>query len=258
MVFNWLKNLFVDSPEKAIEKAALNSDVFKIGRQVFEEVFDDKSQGLGKYSKEDLKNALATQLSSLMGSILTSKNPLLTNRQIICDGVIGQAKFGVLVTEEEILGSRNSALKGLPIVSGKLKDHFMEIAEKDDEIKDLKRSLKDISQESLHVECLYRYWVYSLKVKAFNDIRAAAKEVNEFFPVDMEKDWFFPLVESQLAWQETQFRKMIGLKNILDTDEIQGALKAVQCYTLIKFVVDGEKYPYLKWEEAYKKDFAED
>ncbi|MCH6575571.1 MAG: hypothetical protein IH795_10285, partial [Bacteroidetes bacterium] len=103
-----------------------------------DEVFDDKSQGLGKYAKEDLKNALAAQFSPLMGSVLTSKNPLLTTRGIICDGVIGQAKFGVLVTEEEILGTRNSALKGLPIVSGKIKDHFKEIAEKDDEIKNLK------------------------------------------------------------------------------------------------------------------------
>ena len=251
MVFNWLKNLFVGDPEKVIEKAALNSDVFKIGRQVFEEVFDDKSQGLGKYAKEDLKN-------TLMGSILTSKNPLLTNRQIICDGVIGQAQYGVLVTEEEILGNRNSALKGLPIVSGKLKDHIMEIAEKDDEIKDLKLSLKDVNQESLHAACLRRYWVYGLKVKVFNDIRVAAKEVKEVFPADMEKDWLYPLVESQLAWQETLFRKMIGLKNILDTDEIRAAVKSASIYTLIKFVMDGEKYPYLKWEEAYKKDFAED
>lgn len=258
MVFNWLKNLFVDSPEKAIQKAALNSDIFQIGRQAFQEVFDDKSQGLGQYAKEDLKNALATELSPLMGSILSSKNPLLTNRQIICDGVIGQAQYGVLVTKEEILGNRNSALKGLPIVSGKLKDHIMEIAEKDDEIKDLKLSLKDVTQESLHAKCLLRYWIFGLKVKVFNDIRVAAKEVKEVFPADMEKDWLYPLVESQLAWQETQFRKMIGLKNILDIDETQGALKAMQCYTLANFVINGEQYPYLKWEEAYKKDFSED
>lgn len=257
MVFNWLKNLFVDTPEKAIEKAALNSDIFKIGRQVFDEVLDDKSQGLGKYADEELKNKLAEELSSLMGSILMSSNPLTANRQILCDGIISRSRNWVLVTDEEILGNRNLALKGLPIVSGKLKDHIMEIAEKDDEIKDIKWSLKDVNQDTLFDQCLYRYMFNDLKVQVFNKIRAA-KEVNEPMPADKEKDWLHPLLESQLAWQETQFRKMIGLRNILDTDEIQGALKAAQCYTLIKFVMDGEKYPYLKWEEAYKKDFAED
>jgi len=257
MVFNWLKNLLVDSPKKTIEKAAINSDVFKIGGSVFREVLDDKSQGLGKYADEELKNKLAEELSSLMGSILISTNPLTANRLILCDGIRARARYWVLVTDKEELGNRNLALKGLPIVSGILQGHITEIAEKDDEIKDIKWSLKDVNQDTLFDQCLYRYMVNDLKVRVFNKIRAA-KEVNELMPADKEKDWLHPLLESQLAWQETVFRKMIGLKNILDTDETQGALKAMQCYTLADFVISGEKYPYLKWEEEYKKDFADD
>jgi len=261
MVFNWLKNLFVDSPEKALEKAAINSDVFKIGRQVFREVFDDKSQGLGKFANEKFKNKMASELIQLMGSILISTNPLITNRDILCDGIIGQAQYVVLVAEEEIQGNLNFVLKGLPIVSGKLQDHIMEIAEKDDDIKDLKVSVVgskgNVDQKSLYEACAFKYWIYSLKVKVFNHIRAAI-EVNEVFPADLEKDWFYPLVESQQATNEELFRQKIGLKSILDTDKIQATLKMARSYTLIKFVENGEKYPYLKWEETYKKEWEEE
>ena len=56
------------------------------------------------------------------------------------------------------------------------------------------------------------------------------------------------------AWEEYQFRELIGLPNVLDKDSDSGTgiLEAIQFSTFLDFVVNGATYPNFEWEEAIK------
>jgi len=181
MAFNWLRKLLLGDPEKAAAKAIMKTKAFAVLSFVSNEIFNDKSKGLGTIANEHLKRKLLEDNIKLLGTVLTSPDPMLTNREIICDGIAKKAMFYVLIAEKEFQGKSNMALKGVPIVSGELKDHIMDIAEKDKDIKDLCRGIEDIEQSDLYDGCVMGYWMKDLQVKIFSTIRMAKEEVNDLF-----------------------------------------------------------------------------
>ncbi|HKT35091.1 MAG TPA: hypothetical protein VJR03_09690, partial [Nitrospira sp.] len=60
------------------------------------------------------------------------------------------------------------------------------------------------------------------------------------------KDWFRPFVAAMCAWQEHQYRGLLGMPSALGGDSDKEAVK----YSLFaEFVLEGARFPDLAWHD---------
>ncbi len=183
-----------------------------------------------------------------------AQNPVMANREKLASYVLPLAKYQVLVLpspgepEEEVTG-----LRGKHGITGELKAHIGEIAEKDKDIKELAWSLNNPTPQRLYEACVFRCMVFAFQANLFHCTRIA---LGDYHPLP-EKDWYRPFVAARCAWEECQFRKAIGLPDVLaNQDELGSIATAAKYASFLSFVVSDAKYPNLEWEEHFKDAHA--
>src|SRR5436309_161836 len=158
------------------------------------------------------------------------------------------AKYQVLVlpsqsdSEEEITG-----LRGEPGITGELKAHLQEIAQKDKTIREFAAALDNPSPEELFDACLFKYWVSGFLANLFQSTRVA---LGDYHP-SVDKDWYRPFVAAICAWEEYNFRRAIGLPDVLATQDGLGSMAALKYSIYANIVMSGTKYPNFESEEEY-------
>jgi len=247
MVWGWFKNFKEKRNVCEIEK----NPIYSIAMASAAETLNNKSHGLGKHASDNFKKDLIKNLPEAIIKIVLSENPIMANREAFAGNLIMTAKYQVLVLpdenepEEDVTGLREKLG-----ISGKLKKHIKEIAEKDEEIKKLAWGMDNPNEVDLYEACLFRYWTYHFWTSVYNTIRL---QLNDFH-ADPEKDWYRPFFEKMCAWEEQQFREKIGQEDILDDSTPAGRLRGLKYSTFMNIVLNGHKYPNLEWEEHYKGD----
>ncbi len=217
------------------------------------ETFSDDSKGLGKYATQQFRDDLVRRLLAEVGEVVTAQDPVMANREKLASYVLPLAKYQVLVLpspgepEQDVTG-----LRGKHGITGELKAHVAKIAEKDKDIKELAWSLNNPTPQQLYEACVFRCWVFGFQANLFHCTRIA---LGDYHP-SQEKDWYRPFLEARCAWEEAQFRKAIGLPDVLDQDELGSIATAAKYASFLSFVVNGAKYPNLAWEEHFKHEHA--
>jgi len=214
------------------------------------ETFSDDSKGIGKHATQKFREDLALRLLREVGEVITAPYPVMANREKLASYVLGLAKFQVLILpapnepEQETTGFR-----GKPGITGELKAHLKEIAEKDKDIKEFAWSLGSPTLQQLYEACVFNCIVLGFEANLFHCTRIA---LGDHHP-SPEKDWYRPFVDAMCAWEEHQFRKVIGLPAVLgNQDELGFATVALQYASFLRFVTSGAKYPNFAWEEHFK------
>ena len=209
----------------------------------------DDSQGIGKYASKELKQKLAEEIIAEVNEVILAPNQLKANREKLAAYTLQMAKYQVL-----ILPGKNeddaTRLRDKPGITGELKSHIKKIAEEDKEIKELAWGLDDPSDKDIYEACLFRYWLFHLKAHVFQTIRIALNDTHH----DPEKDWYREFVAAMCAWEEHNYRKLIGLPDALEKDDGMGGLEALKYSTFMDIVLSGAKYPNFEWKEAYKDE----
>lgn len=221
--------------------------VYQAAIAAIRETLADDSKGLGKHASQKFKKDLAERLIREVGEVVTAQNPVMANREKLASYVLEMAKYQVLVLpspnepEEEVTG-----LRGRPGITGELRAHLKEIAEKDKDIKELAWSLDNRTPQDLYEACHFKYWVAGFMANVFHCTRIALGD-NHPSP---EKDWYRPFVAAMCAWEEHNFREVIGLPDVLATQDNYGSIAALKYSTFLDTVMGGAKYPNFEWEDT--------
>lgn len=215
------------------------------------ETFADDSKGLGRYATQKFREELVQRLLQEVAEVVTSVNPVMANREKLASYALGLAKYQVLILpapnepEQETTGFR-----GKPGITGELKAHLKEIAEKDKDIKEYAWSLGNPTPQQLFEACVFKCMVFGFEANLFHCTRIA---LGDYHP-SPDKDWYLPFVAAMCAWEEHKFRKLIGLPDVLATQDEFGSIAGIKYSTFLNIVMGGAKYPNLEWEEHYKSE----
>lgn len=226
-------------------RALENHPVYAAAIRHIRETFADQSKGLGKYATQKFRDDLVQRLLREVGEVVTAPNPVMANREKLASYVLGLAKYQVLILpaptepEEETTGFR-----GKPGITGELKAHLKEIAEKDKDIKEFAWSLGSPTSQQLYEACVFKCIVFGFEANLFHCTRIA---LGDHHP-SLEKDWYRPFVDAMCAWEEYNLRKLIGLPGVL------APIAAIKYFTFLNIVMGGAKYPNFEWEEHYKNE----
>ncbi|MBZ5515488.1 MAG: hypothetical protein LAN62_11755 [Acidobacteriia bacterium] len=225
--------------------------VYRAAVKAIRETLADDSKGLGKCASQMFKEELAERLIREAGEVVMARDSIMANREKLASYVLEMAAYQVLILaspmeeEEDVTG-----LRGRPGITGELKPHLQEIAEKDKDIKELASSLDNPTPQDLYEVCLYKYWVVGFMAGVFNCIRIALGDYHS----SAEKDWYRPFVAAMCAWEEHKYREAIGLPDVLGSQDDYGSMAALKYSTFFNIVMTGAKYPNLEWEEHFKPE----
>ena len=246
-----LRTLFDQLKARRALKALGKNPVYQAAITAIRETLANDSKGLGKHASQHFKEELAERLIREVGEVVTARDPVIANRENLASYVLEMAKYQALIlpslteTEEDITG-----LRGRPGVTGELKAHLKNIAEKDNDIKKLAWSLGNPTSQDLYQACLFKYSVAGFMAHVFHCTRIALGDSHP----SPEKDWYRPFVAAMCAWEEHNFRKAIGLPDVLASQDSYGPTAALKYSTFLNTVMNGAKYPNLEWEEHYKRE----
>jgi len=232
-------------------KAIQKEPIYLAAIQAGQTGLADESQGLGKYASKELKQKLAEEIMAEVNEVILAPNQLMANREKLSVYTLQMAKYQVLILPEKNEDEDDATgLRDKPGITGELKSHIKKIAEEDKEIKELVWSLDDPSDKDIYEACLFRYWLFQLKAHIFQTIRIALNDIHH----DPEKDWYREFVAAMCAWEEYNYRKLIGLPDVLEKDDGFGGREALKYSTFMDIVLSGAKYPNFEWKEAYKDE----
>jgi len=243
MIGKLIENWKLRKALKAIQK----EPIYLVAVQAGQTYLTDESQGIGKYASKEFKQKLAEEIIREVNEVILAPNQLMANREKLTAYTLQMAKYQVLILPNE--GEDDTTgLRGKPGISGELRSNLQKIVEKDKEIKELAWSLNDPSEKDIYEACLFRYWLFHLKAHVFQTIRIALNDTHN----DPEKDWYREFVAAMCAWEEHNYRKLIGLPDILEKEGGIGGLEALKYSTFMDIVLSGATYPNFEWKEAYK------
>ena len=241
--FNTLKTRFA---VRSLEK----NPIYQAAFVTIRETLSDDSKCLGKYAPQKVKEELAERLIREVEEVAVAKNPIMMNREKLVSYVLEMAKYQVLVMpspdepEEEVTG-----LRGKPGITGELKKHISEIADKDKTIKELAWNIDNSTPQALYDACVLKYWIAGFMASVFQSTRIA---LGDYHPAP-EKDWYRPFVAAMCACEEHNFREAIGLPDVLASQDDYKSMAALRFSTFVNFVLSDAKYPHFEWEEHYKR-----
>lgn len=190
----------------------------------------------------------AEELWSELVRVATSPDPRMANREALADGVVESAKFQV-ITIDPPPAPDPAGLLGQPGISGELKARLVEIAEKDNSLREYMQRFDAVrTWDDVWNPLLFRYrtsWAWSC---VFHAVRYAFDDIN---PAE-GKDWYRPFVAATCAWQEHQYRRCLGMPPSLDESAEVADAKALVMATFKDFVIRGDRYPDLAWNDLKK------
>lgn len=232
-------------------KAALD-----IGRTAIENCWTGNHEVLKDFSDQFVKHH-AEMMREEVAKVVTSPDPRMLNRERLTSCVIELAQFQVLVIDlppaEDPTG-----LRGQPGITGELKAHLLELAQKDKGLREFMHAFptpKNVG--GVWNPVLGRYRVVHAWTSVHHMLRFAFDDVNH----TEGKDWFKPFVAAMCAWQEYIYRESLGMPPAFEGPKAEAWKKAAKMSYFSDFVLEGGRFPDLEWcersEEMVEESLAE-
>jgi len=177
--------------------------------------------------------------------IFQSANPLMENRKYLSNSVLSCSELQVLVMKP-IPESDETGLRGVCGISGELKERLLDVVKVNKKLKEyFHRTEENLTYSFVWSTVLQQYrWSWS-DMLIFNSLRAQFNDENPA----TSKDWFRPFFASMCAYSEATYREELNLAN--NFGEMNTNIISLCYSTYLNFVMNGDKYPDLTWEEAY-------
>lgn len=181
---------------------------------------------------DEAKERFTVEMTQQLAAAFQSPDPVAAVREQLVSYAINYAQLQVLcLTEEEKTVSFYSAN---PYISGELWRHIDEGAEFVDELAEYRWSTEAEDIDLLDI-CNVRAAVSQYFLNAFNIARSHLEDVTE-------PDWFRPLVEAQLVYEESRIRHDLGLPLT-----VKDLTEALAYSTMWNMVVNGAANPFYEW-----------
>lgn len=189
MLKEFLQNYGQRRAIKAWNKSVLGQALANHSREYFYE----GDTRLSSFNEKN-KQKLISDFYAKVIAIDQVENPLLAMRENIADSVCGFAKLQVLCLKPD--EKKEAFYADCPYISGTLYAHIRELSEHNEELKQLKWTHGDLSDDDLISFCNGRSAVFLYYVNGLNIVRAAGDDVDE------AKDWLRPFIRSSLIWED--------------------------------------------------------
>jgi hypothetical protein len=194
---------------------------------------------------EDKKQLYLQRIIDEVNKALSANDPIYATRMRLAELIHETALTQVLVLDGTLGFEPLLHVKG---ISGELKNHLLEIAEKDDSINKIKFNMtEEVTTAGLMDRILWKYWFNHLYMSAFNVLRIG---LNDFDFADPNKDWFRPFYTSMCIYAESIYRNEIGLPSAFGDDDKSG-LRPLFHSTWMNLVENGEKDLLWAWERDW-------
>lgn len=230
--------------KRAAMRALEKLPAIQIARVAIRDSWSDNKLITQDFSRE-LIDGQANLMMQKVIEIATSDTPWLANRKFLTECVIEYAQFAVLVLEptpsEDMTGFR-----GMPGITGELKQHYMALAREDSGLREALRELPHGDDDDEVWDFIVfrnrQLWAWSA---VFQAVRFA---YNDHAPKG-EEDWYRPFVAAMFAWQEDTYRKSIDLPPVLEEVGEGVKLRALWYSTFMNRVTNGDANPLIGWRE---------
>lgn len=215
-----------------------------IGRTAIEKYWTG-SQEVRKIFSDQFVKRIAEKMREEVVKVATSPNPWMTNREQLTSCVIELAQFQVLIIEppptEDLTG-----LRGQPGITGELMAHLLELIERDKGLREFMHAFPiPKSEEDAWKTVWGRCRIVAAWAHVYQMLRFAFDDVNHA----EGRDWFKPFVAAECAWQEYQYRKLLGMPPALGGPEEETLKKALKMSLFMECVLEGARFPDLEWRE---------
>jgi hypothetical protein len=223
------------------------SDEIILANQLIDSYWQNNTEVIKDFSK-DFVLKTSTKMMEEVLVILGSDNPLMANREKLSEHVIECAKYQVLVLTpnhtDDVTG-----MVGKCGISGGLKERILDLIKIDKDLKEVFHSQPDdvsFGDAWDFILMKYRYtWAF---MNVIAGMRTYLKDSN----LITSKDWLRPYFVSMCAWQESTYRAELGMSNLLeDNPDSKFSTRALAYSAFLDFVMRGDTYPDLTWDEAY-------
>jgi hypothetical protein len=224
-----------------------------IGRAAIETCWTGNHETIKDFSEQFVKRR-AEEMREEVVKVATSPDPRMANREKLSSCIVELAQFQVLVIDPPP-AEDPTGLRGQPGITGELKAHVLELAQKDKGLREFMHAFPTPkNMDGVWNPVLGRYRVVYAWTHIYQMLRFAFDDAN---PV-ATKDWFRPFLAAMCAWQEHEYRKLLGMPPALEGDADK---EAVKMYLFAEFVLEGARFPDLEWreraEEVYEEMLAE-
>ena len=218
-----------------------------LANQLIDFYWQNNNEVVKDFSKEFVSKTSTKMMEEIL-LILASDNPLMANREKLSEHVIECSKYQVLVLtpnpSDDVTG-----MVGRCGISGELKERILDLIKVDKGLKEVFHSQPDdvsFADAWDFILMKYRYsWAF---MNVISGMRTYFKDSN----LTTSKDWFRPFFVSLCAWQESLYRVQLGMSNLLEDDpDSKFTINALAYSIFLDFVMRGDTYPDLTWDEAY-------
>lgn len=241
---------------KLIEKVRTSITVHRLNEmpaiQYGRQAINTYWTGNREITKDFSENMVKSQAEKMMEEVVkvaTSSDPRMANREKLTSCVIEYAQFQVLVIDPPPVEDP-TGFRGLPGITGELKARLFELVEKDKGLQEFMHSFDTPKDwDDVWNPVLLRYRMVYAWTHVFHLLRLAFDDVNHA----QGKDWFKPYLAAMCAWQEHQFRKLLGMPPSLDDSGMGADFRALMMSAFMNCVMDGVRYPDLEWREKLQK-----
>jgi hypothetical protein len=216
----------------------------QIGRIAIEKYWTGNHEIIKDFSDE-LVNHHAEEMREEVLKVAFSPDPRMANRERLTSCVMEFAQFQVLLIDPPP-AEDPSGLRGQPGITGELKAHLLELAQKDRGLREFMHAFPTPkSVDGVRDPVLYRYRIMYAWISVYHMLRFAFDDVNHA----EGKDWFIPFVAAMCAWQEDVYRESLGMPHAFEGSETEASKKALKMNSFMQFVLEGARFPDLEWRE---------
>lgn len=232
------------SQQRAAARDLKNLPAVQIARVAIRDSWIDNKAITQDFSRE-LIDGQANLMMQKVIDLATSETPWLANRKFLAECVIEYVQFATLVLEPPP-AEDTTGFRGMPGITGELKQHFMALATKDDGLREALREFPHGNDPSAVWDLIVfrnrQLWAWSA---VFQSVRFA---YSDHAPPG-EEDWYRPFVAAMLAWQEDIYRTSLGLPTSLESESEGVRLRALWYSTFMNRVTNGDTNPLEGWRE---------
>lgn len=216
----------------------------KIGRTAIQTHWTANREVTKAFSDQFVKHHTEEMIGEVT-KVATNSDPRMANRERLVSCVMELAQFQVLIIDPPP-AEDPTGLRGQPGITGELKAHLLELAQKDNSLREFMHAFPTpTNADDVWGPVVGRYRIVNAWTHVHQMLRFAFDDVNH----TEGKDWFKPFVAAMCAWQEYQYRELLGMPPAFEGPETETWKKALKMSFFMQYVLKGARFPDLEWRE---------
>lgn len=215
-----------------------------IGRTAIETHWTGNHEVIKVFSDQFVKHHSEEMMEEVV-KVATSSDPRMANRERLTSCVIELAQFQVLIIDPPP-AEDPTGLRGQPGITGELKAHLLELAQKDKKLLEFMHAFPiPKNADDVWNPVWGRYRVVGAWTHVYQMLRFAFDDVNHA----EGKDWFKPFVAAMCAHKEHEYRELLDMSPAFQGPKTEAWKKAMKMGYFMEFVLNGARFPDLEWQE---------